>query len=126
MPTGPQGQKRPADAVSRAVHIGKIATGEIEEIASREPRGQAGGVARAASLSAERRTEIASASAGTRWNANDRRERAMTTPTKCGTSVAEGSALRMYPNNTLGKQYRDVSETLSIFEVSAKHFHAKK
>ena len=31
MPTGPQGQKRPADAIGLAVMIGKIATGEMED-----------------------------------------------------------------------------------------------
>jgi hypothetical protein len=31
MPKGPNGQKRPADAIGLAVMVGKIATGEIEE-----------------------------------------------------------------------------------------------
>ena len=31
MPKGPRGEKRPADAIGRAVMIGKIATGEIIE-----------------------------------------------------------------------------------------------
>lgn len=31
MPKGPRGEKRPADAIARAVQIRKIATGEIEE-----------------------------------------------------------------------------------------------
>ena len=31
MPRGPQGQRRPADVVGCAVHVMKIATGEIEE-----------------------------------------------------------------------------------------------
>ena len=31
MPKGPQGQKRPADAIARAVMVAQIATGEIEE-----------------------------------------------------------------------------------------------
>lgn len=31
VPRGPRGEKRPADAIARAVMIGKIATGEIEE-----------------------------------------------------------------------------------------------
>ena len=30
MPTGPKGQKRPADVIGNAVHIMRIATGEIE------------------------------------------------------------------------------------------------
>jgi len=31
MPKGPQGEKRPADVIGNAVHIMRIATGEIEE-----------------------------------------------------------------------------------------------
>ena len=31
MPTGPSGQKRPADVIANAVHVAKIATGEIGE-----------------------------------------------------------------------------------------------
>ena len=31
MPKGPRGEWRPPDPVARAVHIGRIATGEIEE-----------------------------------------------------------------------------------------------
>lgn len=39
MPKGPRGEKRPADAIGRAVHIAKIATGEIED--EREERSSA-------------------------------------------------------------------------------------
>jgi hypothetical protein len=31
MPTGPKGEKRPADVNARAVMIAKIATGEVED-----------------------------------------------------------------------------------------------
>ena len=31
MPRGPKGEKRPADVIGNAVHVMKIATGEIEE-----------------------------------------------------------------------------------------------
>ena len=31
MPVGPNGEKRPADVIANAVHIMKVATGEIEE-----------------------------------------------------------------------------------------------
>lgn len=31
MPTGPGGQKRPADAIARAVLVAQIATGEADE-----------------------------------------------------------------------------------------------
>jgi hypothetical protein len=36
MPKGPQGQKRPADAIGNAVHVMRIATGQFEE-APKEP-----------------------------------------------------------------------------------------
>lgn len=48
MPTGPKGQKRPADAIGRAVHIAKIATGKIEDnTRSRAMLRSKGGEARA-------------------------------------------------------------------------------
>jgi hypothetical protein len=31
MPKGPQGQKRPADVIGNAVHVMRIATGEISD-----------------------------------------------------------------------------------------------
>jgi hypothetical protein len=31
MPKGPQGQKRPADAIGNIVHVMRIATGEVAE-----------------------------------------------------------------------------------------------
>ena len=71
MPKGPQGQKRPADAVANAVMVARIATGEIEEIDIESPdlkiRGQKGGEARASSLDPERRKEIATRAARSRW-----------------------------------------------------------
>jgi hypothetical protein len=80
MPKGPQGQKRPADVIGNAVHVMRIATGQIEE--KQEPkstaavaRGRAGGTkggkARAASLSAEQRAEIAKVAATARWKKSD-------------------------------------------------------
>lgn len=71
MPKGPQGQKRPADVVSNAIHIARIAIGEeIEELASRESAqelGAKGGRKRAENLPPERRAEIARKAAKTRW-----------------------------------------------------------
>ncbi len=74
MPKGPQGQKRPADVVGCAVHVMKIATGEIEETLEEPKRqpgraksGKAGAKARAASLTPERRSEIAMTAAAARW-----------------------------------------------------------
>jgi hypothetical protein len=72
MPKGPRGEKRPADAVARAVMIGKIATGEIEDERERVKNaavemGRQGGRARAAKMTPERRREIASKAAKARW-----------------------------------------------------------
>ncbi len=70
MPVGPQGQKRPADVTGCAVTVMKIATGEIEEPRIDEGKrkaGKAGGVARAKSLTKEKRQEIAQKAIATRW-----------------------------------------------------------
>lgn len=59
---GPHGEKRPGDVIANAVHVAKLATGEIEEeyVDQRMRRGgQNGGKARAATLTPERRREIA-------------------------------------------------------------------
>ncbi len=72
MPKGPRGEKRPVDAVARAVMVAKIATGEIEderdELASAAAElGRKGGKKRAESMSPERRSEIARKAAQKRW-----------------------------------------------------------
>ena len=72
MPKGPQGQKRPADAIGLAVLIGKIATGEIEdereEASSAAAKlGSLGGKRRAENMTPERRSEIARKAAAKRW-----------------------------------------------------------
>ena len=73
MPRGPRGEKRPTDVVGRAVHVMKIATGEITEELEQTPPspaaqlGKLGGAARAKSLTAEQRTEIARKGAAKRW-----------------------------------------------------------
>jgi hypothetical protein len=69
MPRGPQGQKRPGNAVGCAVMVAKIATGEVEDTlpSKRREGGLKGGTARAESLSASKRAEIASKAARTRW-----------------------------------------------------------
>ena len=73
MPKGPKGQKRPADVISNAVTVMKIATGEIDETPeagknkAAVERGRKGGAARAKSLSARKRREIAKRAADARW-----------------------------------------------------------
>jgi hypothetical protein len=75
MPTGPNGEKRPADAAGLAVLIGKIATGEVADapdddgkVPAAKAMGKKGGAARAASMTPERRAEIAKAAAAKRWS----------------------------------------------------------
>lgn len=75
MPKTPKGHKRPADVVSNAVHVMKIATGEIEESSTTEDGrnsaavalGSKGGRARAKKLGVRRRKEIARRGAAARW-----------------------------------------------------------
>lgn len=74
VPRGPKGEKRPADVNARAVLIGRIATGEIEDKVTDDGKnaaavalGRMGGKARAAGLSKTRRKEIAKKAAITRW-----------------------------------------------------------
>jgi len=62
MPIGPNGEKRPADIIANAVRVMQIATGEAEEEYN-DPGRRKGGKARADSLSAECRSEIAKAAA---------------------------------------------------------------
>jgi hypothetical protein len=74
MPKGPNGQKRPADAIGLAVMVGRIATGEIEDTtadpskAHHSAGGKKGGAARAAKLTPEQRSEIAKKAAVKRWS----------------------------------------------------------
>ena len=74
MPTGPKGQKRPADVIGNAVRVMRIATGEEEEElpaddknAAAKELGAKGGKKRAANMSPERRAEIARKAAKKRW-----------------------------------------------------------
>jgi hypothetical protein len=75
MPKGPQGQRRPADVIGGAVKVMRIATGEEAENApvdyGKDPAakamGKKGGAARAKSLTAEQRAEIARKAAAMRW-----------------------------------------------------------
>jgi hypothetical protein len=75
MPVGPKGEKRPADVISNAVRVMRIATGEEVETMppddGKDPAakalGKRGGAARAAKMTPERRAEIAKKAAATRW-----------------------------------------------------------
>ena len=75
MPRGPNGEKRSADVIGAAVMIGKIATGEIDDLTTDDGKnaaavalGRMGGKARAEGMSAKRRKEIARKAAVKRWS----------------------------------------------------------
>ncbi len=75
MPKGPKGQRRPADVIGNAVHVMRIATGEVEdapEKSGKDPAaaslGKRGGAARAKKLTPEQRAEIARKAAAKRWS----------------------------------------------------------
>jgi hypothetical protein len=74
MPRGPKGEKRPADVIGNAVHVMRIATGQIEDTPTDDGKnaaavalGRMGGKARAAGMTAKRRKEIAKQAAASRW-----------------------------------------------------------
>ena len=71
MPRGPKGEKRSADVIGNAVHVMRIATGEIEEdlgkVPGRAKGGRKGANIRARNLTPQQRSEIARAAASARW-----------------------------------------------------------
>ncbi len=72
MPTGPKGQKRPADVIGNAVKVMRIATGEEQDERKATANaaaqlGKLGGAARARRLAPEQRAEIARKAAAKRW-----------------------------------------------------------
>ena len=78
MPKGPKGEWRPADPGACAVHVMKIATGEIEETYEAPPRdgvdhvansqrASKAGKARAASQTPEQRRDLGQSAAAVRW-----------------------------------------------------------
>jgi len=80
MPRGPNGEWRPADPIAAAVHVGKIATGQIDETfdpprrqdvdhAEVSQRASKAGKASAASRTPEQRRALAKAGAAARWGA---------------------------------------------------------
>ena len=74
MPKGPKGEKRPADVIGNAVKVMRIATGEESDDVPDDGKnkaaqalGKLGGAARAKSMTAKRRKEIAKIAAKSRW-----------------------------------------------------------
>ena len=75
MPTGPKGEKRPANPIEAGIMVARIAVGDIEEEYAEQPTptpnrakgGKKGGKARAKALTPEERSEIAAKAANARW-----------------------------------------------------------
>lgn len=74
MPKGPRGEKRPTDVIGNAIKVARIAVGDEEEEYETDAKdtnakalGAKGGRARAKSLSAKKRSEIAKKAAAKRW-----------------------------------------------------------
>ncbi len=71
MPTGPRGEKRPADVIGGAIMVARISVGDISEplkMPSGKVRsGLAGAKARTDSLTVEKRQDIARKAAAVRW-----------------------------------------------------------
>ena len=75
MPTGPNGQKRPADVIGNAVRVMRIATEEESDDVKDDGKNAAAkelgakvGRQRAENMTPERRAEIAKKAAQSRWN----------------------------------------------------------
>lgn len=73
MPKGPRGEKRPADVIGNAVHVMRIATGDVEEERTPDGKlkaavemGRKGGLARAKTLTDQQRQDIARQGAAAR------------------------------------------------------------
>ncbi|MGA7390643.1 MAG: RNA-binding protein [Pseudolabrys sp.] len=77
MPRGPKGERRPADVIGNAVHVMRLATGQItDDVPSPEDEGKSaaaielgrlGGRARAKKMSKKQRTAAARNAAKARW-----------------------------------------------------------
>jgi hypothetical protein len=80
MPKTPKSAKRPADVISNAVHVMRIATGEAEDALMDENRsaqaaalGRKGGAARAKALAKADRVRIARKAAKALWRSRKKR-----------------------------------------------------
>ena len=77
MPRGPKGERHPADVIGNAVHVMRLATGQItDDVPSPEDEGKSaaavelgrlGGRARAKKMSKKQRTAAARNAAKARW-----------------------------------------------------------
>lgn len=75
MPTGPRGERRPADVIGGAIMVARLSVGDLteplKEPSGKVQSGRAGGAARATSLSPEERKIIARRGAAKRWGHKD-------------------------------------------------------
>lgn len=75
MPKGPNGQRRPADAIGMSTMVARIATGEEEDTSyvskNRRKSGVAGAKARMETLTPSERSEIATQASQARWKGNN-------------------------------------------------------
>jgi hypothetical protein len=129
MPKGPNGEKRPSDVIGAAVLVGKIATGEVEEIpafkSGRVKSGRAGGSARAEKMSPERRSEVARGAASARWQRNT--ESAMDEKKiEIGGRHEDENLALMYPTNQLGDQVRGYDATEGVGALFRRELFDKK
>ena len=71
MPSGPQGERRPADVIGCAVAVARLSVGDNAESlkapSGRVRSGHAGAKARVENTTSERRREIAKKAAEARW-----------------------------------------------------------
>ena len=71
MPTGPRGERRPADLIGCAVTVARLSVGdeteELRQPSGRVRSGHAGAKARAKNLTTEERHVIAKKAAAARW-----------------------------------------------------------
>lgn len=71
MPTGPRGERRPADVIGCAVAVARLSVGDtsepIKEPSGRVRSGHAGAKARAEALTPDQRRDIARKGAAARW-----------------------------------------------------------
>jgi len=74
MPTGPRGERRPADVIGGSVIVARLSFGGIseplKEPSGKDRSGKVGGAARAKTLTSKGRPDIARNAANRRWITN--------------------------------------------------------
>ena len=128
MPRGPNGERRPADAIGCAVRVAQVATGEIDETpvkkSGRVRSGHAGAKARKDTLTKEQRHRIAQYAAKKRWGAQATGDCAMTNNSQKddGSSERTKGKFAHYTDNMLQAPKMPFEETSDLRTVVKKHF----